>query len=511
MFLTLPFTFLTTGNPMQKNMKISFGQKFKILWKLGFLVLAMFFLITLLSLITIYNITVLDKNTDILNSYNETLRLVETLQIKSNDLLNNEKAKEISFDQQLVEKYKAFDKYIEEFMNQAKKTAASRELKKTLTKLNSSRENFSALLSATDLAYDDEFGVWDTAEIPMNKLINKRESLHKDIEELLIKNNALIKSITTNSAHENRIIVNYMIAIVIVIFICLTWFSYYLTRRVTFPINRLITAAREIGAGNLEYSIDLKGYDEIGELGQTLNQMTESLRESNEKLKSMLQLAVTVAHEVRNPIAGIGNAIQVISSKFSQDDPHREIISEMTNQIHRVDEIISNLLNYARPVPLKLAECRVRETLLNILLFIKTSNSYPNITDEIDISKDADPLLSIDIKQFTQVFMNVVINAYQALHGIENAKIAIKTRTENGCFIIDVADNGPGVQPELMSKIFEPFFTTKHKGSGLGLAVSQKIIRSMNGDLIVASDPGKETKFTITLPIVKNDNNKAIQ
>ncbi|HOT76781.1 MAG TPA: hypothetical protein PK467_13415, partial [Candidatus Wallbacteria bacterium] len=185
---------------------INFGSKYKILWKLGLLVLAMFFLITLLSLITIYNITLLDKNADIISSYNETLKLVESLQIKSNDLLNNEKAKEIMFDQNLVEKYKDFDNYVEQFMAQAKKAVSNRDLKKTLSRLNSSRENFNSLLKATYQAYDDEFDVWDTAEIPMTKLINKRESLHKDIEELLIKNNALINSMTVNSSRESRII-----------------------------------------------------------------------------------------------------------------------------------------------------------------------------------------------------------------------------------------------------------------------------------------------------------------
>lgn len=469
------------------------------------MVLAMFFLITLLSLITIYNITLLDKNANVLNSYNDTLKLVESLQIKSNDLLNNEKAKEIMFDQKLVEKYKDFDNYIEQFMAQAKKSVSNRELKKTLSRLNSSRENFNSLLNATYQAYDDEFDVWDTAEIPMTKLINKREGLHKDIEDLLIKNNAMINNITVNSAKESRIIVGYMIAIVFVIFICLMWFSYYLTRRVTFPINSLIVAAREIGGGNLDYKIDLKGYDEIGELGHTLNQMTDSLKQSNERLKSMLQLAVTVAHEVRNPIAGIGNAVQVISSKFSKDDPYREIITEMTAQINRVDEIISNLLNYARPVPLNLVKCRVRETLLNVLQFIAPSGGEGGITQDIDIAPHIDPLLNIDIKQFTQVFMNVVINARQALSGVSGAKLRIITSMSKQRFYIEVIDNGPGVSAEIIDKIFEPFFTTKHKGTGLGLAVSQKIIRSMAGDIKVSSEAFKETKFSIELPVCENE------
>lgn len=480
---------------------VNFGSKYKILWKLGLLVLAMFFLITLLSLITIYNITLLDKNADILKSYNETLNLVETLQKKSNDLINNEKAKEIMFDQELVEKYKDFDNYIQQFMAQARNAVSNRELKKTLSRLNSSRENFNALLNATYQAYDAEFDVWDTAEIPMTKLISKRESLHRDIEELLIKNNALINSITVNSAKESRIVVSYMIAIVCVIFVCLMWFSYYLTRRVTYPINRLISAAREIGAGNLDYKIDLKGYDEIGELGHTLNQMTDSLKQSEERLKSMLQLAVTVAHEVRNPIAGIGNAIQVISSKFPKDDPYREIISEMTGQINRVDEIIANLLNYARPVPLNLSKRRLRETLLNIVSFLKTSGGAPEVTENIDLPPEVDPVVNIDVKQFTQVFMNVVINAQQALAGVKDARLGIRAFEKDGRLHIEVSDNGPGVPEDIREKIFEPFFTTKHKGSGLGLAVSQKIIRSMEGEITLSSVPNRETRFTIILPV----------
>ncbi|HNY10996.1 MAG TPA: ATP-binding protein [Candidatus Wallbacteria bacterium] len=480
---------------------IKFNVRYNITWKIGLIVLVMFFFITLLSLITIYNIAVLDKNANILSNYNDTLKLIESLQLKSNDLLTSEKDKEASFDQQLVEKYRDFDIYMDEFIKKSKKTISSRELKKVMSRIEESRANFNTVLNTAYQAYDSEFGVWDTAEIPMTKLVQKRESLHRDIEELLIKNNNILKDMTVNSVTENRIITIYMVAAVIVIFICVIWFSFYMTKKITFPINKLITAAREIGNGNLDYKVDLTGYDEIGELGQTLNQMSVSLKESNKKLTSMLQLAVAVAHEVRNPVAGIGNAIQVISSKFPKDDPHQEIIAEMINQVNRVDEIISNLLTYARPVPLKLSVMKIRDTVLNILAFIKTSNTYPNVTEEFLIHEEIDPPLNIDVKQFTQVFMNVVINAYQALASTSNARLTITTAANEKEFIINVSDNGPGINEETMTKIFEPFFTTKPKGSGLGLAVSQKIIRSMGGDIKASSIQGKETIFKIIIPI----------
>jgi len=160
--------------------------------------------------------------------------------------------------------------------------------------------------------------------------------------------------------------------------------------------------------------------------------------------------------------------------------------------------------HYARPVPLNLAKCRIRETLLNIINFVKTSGSPDSITETIDMPQETDPVLNIDIKQFTQVFMNVVINAYQALSGVAGAEIKIRTFIESKKMMIEVIDNGPGVAAEIAHKIFEPFFTTKHKGSGLGLAVSQKIVRSMNGDITVSSVPGKETKFTIMLPVCED-------
>jgi len=476
--------------------------KYTITWKLGVLIFVMFFLITILSLFTIYNISLLDQNASSISNYNDTLKLVEALQIKSNELISAEKDKEVRFDQQLVEQYRDFDMAIDEFLKRSQKTISRSDLKRVMGKLETSRENFSSILNTAYQAYDSEFGVWDTAEIPMTRLIQKRESLHKDIEELLIKNNKMLQDITMNSSQENKIIFTYTIVIAIVIFVCVIWISYYLTRKITFPIKHLTSAAREIGAGNLDFRTDYTENDEIGELGRTINRMAGSLKDSNEKLKSMLQLAVTVAHEVRNPIAGIGNAVQVMSSRFAKDDPYREIISEMINQINRVDEIISNLLTYAKPVPLKISEARIREVIANILSFIKASNSYPGVEENFDLPESADALVAIDPKQFTQVFMNVVINAYQSLAAVpEGARLTVRLSIAESTARIEVIDNGPGITPEVMARVFEPFFTTKPKGSGLGLAVSLKIIRSMGGDLTVESTPGVSTRFTIILPV----------
>lgn len=477
--------------------------KYTITWKLGMLVLVMFFLITVLSLFTIYNISRLDQNASNISNYNDTLKLIEDLQIKSNELISAEKDKEVRFDQQLVEQYRDFDMAIDEFLKRSRKTISRSDLKRVMGKLETSRENFNSILNTAYQAYDSEFGVWDTAEIPMTRLIQKRESLHKDIEELLIKNNKMLQDMTMNSAAENKIIFNYTIVIVSVIFICVIWLSIYLTRKITFPIKSLTMAAHEIGSGNLDFRTDYNEEDEIGELGRTINAMASSLKESNEKLKSMLQLAVTVAHEVRNPVAGIGNAVQVMSAKFPKGDPYHEIISEMLNQIHRVDEIISNLLMYAKPVPLKLSVTRIREVILNILSFIKASNSYPGVADEFDIPAEADAEVEIDTKQFTQVFMNVVINAYQALAGTAGARLVVKLSRRESESCVEVMDNGPGISPELMPRIFEPFFTTKPKGSGLGLAVSLKIMRSMGGDITLESEPGVRTRFIIILPLAK--------
>lgn len=465
----------------------------------------MFFLITVLSLIALYNVTILDKNTNVMENYNNTLKLIEDLQKKSNSLIIAEKDKETRFDQKLVENYRDFDTFMDEFIKKSKRTISSKELKKTIMNIEKSRENFNTVLNTVYQAYDREFEVWDTAEIPMSKLIQKRESLHKDIEDLLLKNNQILQDMTDNSAKETRIIMAYMIIMIAVILMLVIWFGYYMAKKITYPINQLINAAREIGSGNLDYKVNLKGYDEIGELGQTLNQMALSLKESNEKLKAMFHLAVTVAHEVRNPIAGIGNAIQVISSKFKKDDPYNEIIVEMLKQINRVDEIISNLLMYARPVPIKAVPVKLRLEMMKVLSFIKNSNSYPDVTDEMEWPEDCDPEIMADTKQFTQVFMNVVINAYQALSGVKDARLKIKALTQNDTLSIKISDNGPGIPPEIMNKIFEPFFTTKPKGSGLGLAVSQKIMKTMGGDLAVTTNDSGGATFEISMPVLKNN------
>ncbi|MEW6715826.1 MAG: ATP-binding protein, partial [Nitrospirota bacterium] len=197
----------------------------------------------------------------------------------------------------------------------------------------------------------------------------------------------------------------------------------------------------------------------------------------------------------------------------SEDDSKKALIAEVLNQIKRLDRTVKDLLVFAKSKPLHLIPFKIYDVIEKAMFFVHPEAEKQNITIETDINKDI-PEIMMDPDQMQQVFLNLMINALQAMPeggklsvsvSVENyhevgSNITMALRTEK-VLTAKIQDTGEGISPEDMENIFKPFFTRKSKGTGLGLSISQKIARGHGGEIICESNKGKGTVFIIYLPI----------
>jgi len=224
----------------------------------------------------------------------------------------------------------------------------------------------------------------------------------------------------------------------------------------------------------------------------------------SEKMAAMGQLVSGVAHEINNPLNSILGYSTYLLEDTLPDDPDREELQKITEAALRCKRIVEELLDFARKKPPKTAPTDINRTVENVLALIKDRVISPAHPDKVEVIKGLDPALShiiADETQLEQVFLNIILNAYQAISG--DGRITLKTFNDGQSVKVMITDTGCGIPHEDLSRIFDPFFTTKEpgKGTGLGLAVSHSIIGAHGGVIDVESKIGEGTNFTITLPM----------
>ena len=233
-----------------------------------------------------------------------------------------------------------------------------------------------------------------------------------------------------------------------------------------------------------------------------------------EKYASLAQLALGAAHEINNPLLGILSHLELElreaeakmniqagdSHRIAAADSHSEI-AQCIEGAKRISSAVRGLLNYARPGPLLISKISLDRLVTEAINFVGHQPMFRSIALEKHIPEDL-PAISADANQLSQIVMNLLLNAAQAMP--EGGKITVtaaKVKFDE-MIEIDVADNGTGIPADILPHVFEPFFTTKRgKGTGLGLSISQAYVRSHGGDIRVESLPGQGTTVRITLPI----------
>ena len=291
-----------------------------------------------------------------------------------------------------------------------------------------------------------------------------------------------------------------------------TLITLLLVWRFTRPISNLSLAAREVAAGNLDFRVaGADRSDEIGELARNFNEMTSAL-EKNRELEDQLRqaeksavigrLGSAIAHEIRNPLNYINLTLDHLKSKFAPADgkavEYSKLIVQIKNEVARINQQISDFLNYSRPAKANLQSIDARKTVEESLRLVEAQAAENDIKIGV-VEREDVPLIMGDPEFLRSVFNNLFINAVQAM-GSDGGNLNVKISPDDAFVCFDISDTGNGIPEENLSKIFEPYFSTKETGTGLGLAIVQKIVDIHNGTIDVESTVGKGTKFTVRIP-----------
>jgi two-component system NtrC family sensor kinase len=330
----------------------------------------------------------------------------------------------------------------------------------------------------------------------------------------------------------NRVILAFsVIAILSVVLLLVLLFIS--TTRIIHPIHEMVYATQRIAEGDLSHKVNIESKDEIGFLADSFNRMTADLKTANEKLlewgrtlekkveertkelseaqahllqteklASLGKLAAGVAHEINNPLGGILIYSHLLLEDLEKNSPYYENLEKIVKETTRCKDIVKGLLEFARPKEPEATSTNVNELLDKSLLLVESQSLFQNIQVKKQYAEDL-PLIVADSSQLQQVFMNIILNAADAMSG--NGRLTLRTHLDSSGkdLVIEFTDTGPGIKEEDMKKIFDPFFTTKEvgHGTGLGLSISYSIIRKHQGTIDVQSTFGEGATFTIKLPV----------
>jgi len=303
-------------------------------------------------------------------------------------------------------------------------------------------------------------------------------------------------------------------SIAITLFLAVT-ISLLLLRFVKKPLDNMAQTMLKVEKGDFAARIEYTGNDEIGRVIESFNSMVDRLDvaqkeleqlhfqqlERADRLASIGEMAAGIAHEIKNPLAGISAAVTIIKDDMAPDDPRGAILGEVNDQVNRLDKTVNDLLFFGKPSIPELSCVDINSVITTTLKFASQHRSLARIERHIELQPDLPPIYADD-KQMQQVFLNIILNAYQAMPsggvlGIRSSSV-VKDAAEY--VRVEISDTGSGIPPQILEKIFIPFYTTKAQGTGLGLPICSKLVNLHKGDIRVTSDDTTGTVFTVELP-----------
>jgi len=379
-----------------------------------------------------------------------------------------------------------------------------------------------------------------------------------------------IGDLTTRLLESRRVI---LITVVLDAIVLIVFGSFLLSRVLVKPIKDLLRLTQKVSDGDFSQKIDVTSTHEIGQLIGSFNRMIERLKGNQESLESYLEslesankqlkqaqeelirteklasigrFAAGVAHEVGNPLGAILGYTGILQKEGMNQEEARDYLKRIEKEIERINRIVRELLDFARPSKFEIKAVQVNQILKSTLSLLSYQKSFKNIDTQLDIQQDL-PLIEGDESQLSQVFINIILNAVDAMpeggilriqtatHVVENSDsdrlpgiysrrrkndpvesdyssmrkadplVALFRRFSAGNRLVKIriSDTGTGIKKEDLENIFDPFFTTKapDKGTGLGLSISLRIVESLGGEIKVKSELGKGTTFEVYLPV----------
>jgi two-component system NtrC family sensor kinase len=314
----------------------------------------------------------------------------------------------------------------------------------------------------------------------------------------------------------------------VLVFLAITLFGasvalglgYFISRRISISIKKLASASEQLAHGNLDTQVEIRSRDEMRELADTFNFMATALKKRDEKLREFTtrrimeserlahigQLAAGVAHEINNPLQGIVTYSHLLLERATTGNGTRESLEKIVKQANRCRDIIRGLLDFARQRKPEKRPSSVNRILEECISLVDNQALFLNIRIVQQLAPDL-PRVLMDPSQIQQVFMNMIINAAEAMNGVGQLTLTTQLVPADGAIEVRFTDSGHGIKEEDLDRIFNPFFTTKEvgHGTGLGLAISYGIVQEHKGTITVESQEGQGATFTIRLPVTSRE------
>jgi len=287
--------------------------------------------------------------------------------------------------------------------------------------------------------------------------------------------------------------------------------GFWVSARITKPVEELAEGAREVAGGRWDTRIEVHGRDEIGQLAEAFNHMTQTLAAQKERLvqtervAAWRELARRLAHELRNPLFPMQITVENLQKARQLDakqflEVFHESTATLKAELANLNTIVGRFSDFSKMPAPQFVRVNVNEALRNaVRLFEPQFNEVgkPTITPELFLTEPL-PDIDADPDLLHRAFQNLVLNALDAMPA--GGTLTLRTSEQNGNVRIEVADTGKGLTPEECSRLFTPYYTTKLQGTGLGLAIVQSVVSDHHGAISVTSDEGRGTAFRIELP-----------
>ncbi len=290
----------------------------------------------------------------------------------------------------------------------------------------------------------------------------------------------------------------------------------FVSGRISVSIKKLASASDQVAHGNLDARVEIRSQDELRELADAFNFMAVALKKRDEKVREFTtrrimeserlahigQLAAGVAHEINNPLTGIVTYSHLLLERVTTENGTRQSLEKIVKQADRCRDIIRGLLDFARQRKPEKRLSNVNKVLEECVSLVDKQVLFHNIRIVQHLSPNL-PQVFMDPSQVQQVFMNMILNAAEAMKGGGQLTMTTRLVPVEQMVEIEFTDTGHGIKEEDLDRIFSPFFTTKEvgHGTGLGLAISYGIVKEHRGTITVESEEGKGATFTISLPV----------
>jgi two-component system sensor histidine kinase HydH len=312
---------------------------------------------------------------------------------------------------------------------------------------------------------------------------------------------------TSDVSAATRTIARTLLPGVAVSLIAMVLVSQVVARRVTAPIDRLVLFTREVASEASPQRAE-SGDDEVGRLGLAFNEMLDRLDQSkralvrSEKLALAGMLAARLAHDIRNPLSSIKMHTQLLQSRVRGDEHDQTLVTAILRDTGTVEWVIRDLIEFARPGDLKLVPANLNQVVRDVLQQLEARLTHRKIVVEADLA-GALPSIPLDVGRFQQALVNVIVNAADAMPNGGRLGVSTQAAPGESTLILEVSDDGVGIDPAILDRVFDPFVSSKPDGVGLGLVNVKAVVEHHGGRIELAARQPRGTRARITLPVRK--------